>query len=116
MKKRKKQCPEREQVKQRLTYRIMLEKEYTEGCAAWMVDRMGALIDHMQYGHALIAYKRQNGEFRLAKATLVYYERIFGRPYSLISAQKGTLVYWDVEAQGWRNLLIENFLEWRPVV
>ena len=33
--------------------------------------RIESLIDHMQYGHALIAYHKQDGTFRLAKATLL---------------------------------------------
>ncbi|MEO4801001.1 SH3 beta-barrel fold-containing protein, partial [Bacteroides uniformis] len=24
--------------------------------------------------------------------------------------------YWDAEQQGWRTFLIENFMEWRPIV
>ncbi len=46
--------------------RIMLEKNYTETCATWMARRIESLIDHMQYGHALIAYHKQDGTFRLA--------------------------------------------------
>ena len=49
----------------------MLEKNYTETCATWMARRIESLIDHMQYGHALIAYHKQDGTFRLAKATLL---------------------------------------------
>ena len=45
--------------------RIMLEKNYTETCATWMARRIESLIDHMQYGHALIAYHKQDGTFRL---------------------------------------------------
>lgn len=116
MKKTKRELAEREQMRNRLTYRIMQEKEYTEECAKWMVNRIERLVDHMQYGHALLAYKRQDGEFKLAKGTLLYHARAFGRAYSLEQMKGGTLVYWDVEAQGWRNLLVENFLEWRPVV
>lgn len=41
--------------------RIMLEKNYTETCATWMARRIESLIDHMQYGHALIAYHKQDG-------------------------------------------------------
>lgn len=116
MKKSMKKFKEREQVKNRLKFRIMLEKECTESCAEWMTDRIESLIDHIQYGHALIAYKRQDGRFCLAKATLIYYERTFGKTPGLKQIKGGTLIYWDVEAQGWRNLMVENFLEWRPVV
>ena len=116
MKKSIKKLQKREQVKERLKYRIMLEEECTEQCAEWMVNRIENLIDHMQYGHALIAYKRQDGKFTLAKATLLYYEQTFKKAYGLEQVNGGTLIYWDVEAQGWRNLMAENFLEWRPVV
>ncbi|NDV81941.1 hypothetical protein D0T87_08075 [Bacteroides sp. 51] len=51
--------------------RIMFEKECTEECAEWMVDRIESLVSYMQYGHALIAYKRQDGAFRLAMGTLI---------------------------------------------
>lgn len=102
--------------KRLLVVRIMQEKEYTEECARWIVDRVEGLVDYMQYGHALLAYKRQDGEFRLAKGTLLCHERAFGKVYSPEQMKGGILVYWDVEAQGWRNLLVENFLEWRPVL
>ena len=95
--------------------RIMLEKNYTETCATWMAQRIESLIDHMQYGHALIAYHKQDGTFRLAKATLLPYEACFHRKYETARV-KGTIVFWDVEQQAWRNFQLENFLEWRPVV
>ena len=34
---------------------IMQEKGYTEITATWMSNRIEALINHMQYGHAVIA-------------------------------------------------------------
>ena len=93
----------------------MLEKGYTEICAQWMVERLEQLIEHMLHGHAAIAYKKQNGEFRLAMGTLIYYERTFGKTMG-IDHIKGAIVYWDVDAQGWRSLQAENFMEWRPIV
>lgn len=102
-------------MKERLKFRIMIEKGYTEACAEWMVERLEQLMAHLQYGHAAIAYKRQNGEFRLAMGTLVYYERTFGRVQE-IGNIRGAVVYWDVDAQGWRSFQVENFLEWRPIV
>lgn len=95
--------------------RIMLEKEFSETCAQWMAGRIADLIDHMQYGHALIAYHKQDGTFRLAKATLLPYEAEFHRKYE-IARVTGNIVFWDVEQQAWRNFKLENFLEWRPVV
>lgn len=94
--------------------RIMLEKGYSEESAGWMAERIENLIDHIQYGHAVVAYHRQDGTFRLAKATLMPYEEKFGKKYD-ITKVSGTLVYWDVEQQAWRNFMLENFLEWRPV-
>ena len=51
---------------------IMQEKGYTEITATWMSNRIEALINHMQYGHAVIAYRRAiDGEFQFVKATLI---------------------------------------------
>ena len=38
-------------------------KGYTQTCAEWMAERIESLIDHMQYGHALIAFYKQDGTF-----------------------------------------------------
>ena len=64
---------------------------------------------------ALIAYRKQNGDFYMARATLVYYETCFHRKYDIERIQNH-VVYWDIEQQGWRTFQIENFLEWKPVV
>lgn len=94
--------------------RIMLEKNYTENCATWMTQRIESLIDHMQYGCALIAYYRQDGTFKLVRATLITYETAFRREYDILRVT-ATIVYWDIEIQAWRNFQLENFLEWRPI-
>lgn len=94
---------------------IMLEKEYNEPTARWMAERIAALVEHMQYGHALIAYRKQDGSFQLAKGTLIHYEGEFRRAYD-VGQIRSTVVYWNVEQQGWRTFQLENFLEWRPVV
>lgn len=94
---------------------IVFEKEYTETCAVWMVKRIEALIDYMQYGHAVIAYYKQDGTFCLVRATLRHYETDFGQPYDA-DKMYTTLVYQDVELQRWNTFRIENFLEWKPVV
>lgn len=114
--KKKKNLPQVEVAKTRLVYRIMQEKEYTESCSRWMVNRLEALADHMQYGHAVIAYRLQTGDFRLVKGTLLYYACTFGKPYAFKDIKGGVMLYWDVEAQGWRTFQAENFLEWRAVV
>ncbi len=43
----------------------MLEKDYTEQCSEWMAERLEALIEYMQYGHAAVAYMKQDGTFKL---------------------------------------------------
>lgn len=42
----------------------------------WMAERLEALIEYMQYGHAAVAYMKQDGTFKLVKGTLVGYEKI----------------------------------------
>lgn len=104
----------KEETRKRWKNRIMLEKEYTESCAAWMTERIDKLIDHMQYGCALIAYRKQNGAFRMVRATLIPYKNAFGKTYDATKIAS-TVAYWDVERQAWRTFQLENFLEWRPV-
>lgn len=104
-----------EATKQNWKRRIMLEKDYNETCAQWMAERMEALVEHMQYGHALIAYRKQDGEFQLVRATLVYYEEDFKRTYDVNRIQS-VVVYWNTELQGWRTFQLENFLEWRVIM
>ena len=113
--KNKQVAPAIEAAKENWKRRIMLEKDYTETCAQWMAERIAALTEYMQYGHALIAYHKQTGEFQLVRATLVYYEQDFRRAYDASQIQ-GTVIYWNTEQQGWRSFQLENFLEWRPVV
>lgn len=83
MRKSKKNAPLHEALRNLWKIRIMLEKSYTETCATWMAQRIESLIDHMQYGHALIAYHKQDGTFRLAKATLLPYKADFRRDYDI---------------------------------
>lgn len=111
----KKVTPAIEAAKENWKRHIMLEKGYTEACAQWMAERIAALTEHMQYGHALIAYHKQTGEFQLVRATLIYYEEDFRRTYDASRIQSA-VVYWNTELQGWRTFQLENFLEWRPVV
>lgn len=95
---------------------IMQEKGYTEITATWMSNRIEALINHMQYGHAVIAYRRAiDGEFQFVKATLIYYRHDFKREYEGNKIQEAVM-YWDVEERKWKRFRIENFLEWKPVV
>lgn len=114
MKKLKKTASLHEALRNLWKIRIMMEKNYTETCATWMARRIEGLIDHMQYGCALIAYHKQDGTFKLVKATLLPYEATFHRKYE-ITRITATIVFWDVEQQAWRNFQLENFLEWSPI-
>ena len=114
MKKQKRQVSQSEAMKARWKRRIVMEKSYPEGTAQWMAERLEALIEYMQYGHAAVAYMKQDGTFKLVKATLIHYENEFHRNYE-ITRVTGTIIFWDVEQQAWRNFQLENFLEWRPI-
>lgn len=72
--KKRKHTSQQEAVRKRWKIHIMQEKDYTENCAGWMVERIESLIDHMQYGCALIAYHKQDGTFKLVRATLLPYK------------------------------------------
>ena len=115
MKKLKSPASQSETMKLRWKKRIVFEKGYTESCAKWMVERLEALLDHMQYGHATIAYRKQNGSFQLVKATLVYYEAELRKKYDPAEVE-GAVVYWNVDELRWTTFQVENFMEWRPVV
>lgn len=115
MKKMKKSTSSEEVRKENWKRRILLEKDYTQSCAEWMAERLEALINHLQYGNAVIAYRKQDGSFCLVAATLLYYEQDFKRKYDADKVQN-TVVYWNSEQQAWRTFRIENFLEWKPIV
>ena len=85
---RKKPASLHEAIRNLWKIRIMLEKNYTENCATWMAKRIESLIDHMQYGHALIAYHRQDGTFRLVRATLLPYKNMFRLRMLIINHSK----------------------------
>lgn len=81
MKKNRKAVSKNEMMKGKWKRQIMLEKDYTEQCSEWMAERLEALIEYMQYGHAAVAYMKQDGTFKLVKGTLVGYEKDFGKQY-----------------------------------
>ena len=114
MKKLKSPASQSEAMKLRWKRRIVFEKGYTVQCAEWMAERLEALTDHLQYGHAAIAYQKQNGDFRLVKATLIYYETEFHKKYDPTQIE-GAVVYWNVDEQRWTTFQVENFMEWRPI-
>ena len=37
----------------------------------WMAQRINSLLEYMQYGYALIAYRKQDGSFYMGRGTLV---------------------------------------------
>ncbi len=113
--KKRKHTSQQEAVRKRWKIHIMQEKDYTENCAGWMVERIESLIDHMQYGCALIAYHKQDGTFKLVRATLLPYKNAFRKEYDMAKIT-GAVAYWDIELQAWRTFRMENFLEWRAVV
>ena len=76
--------------------------------------RLIDLIDHMQYGYALIAFHKQGTIFKMVKATLMPYESFFHRFYEMERIES-TIVYWDVESQAWRSFQLENLLTGAPV-
>lgn len=115
MKKNRKAVSKNEMMKGKWKRQIMLEKDYTEQCSEWMAERLEALIEYMQYGHAAVAYMKQDGTFKLVKGTLVGYEKDFGKQYNPMEI-KNTVVYRDVEQQRWMTFKIENFMEWRAIV
>lgn len=81
----------------------------------WMAQRINSLLEYMRYGYALIAYRKQDGSFYMGRGTLVSYESDFKKKHDVTSI-KAHIAYWDAEQQGWRTFLIENFMEWRPIV
>ena len=58
MKKNRKAVSKNEMMKGKWKRQIMLEKDYTEQCSEWMAERLEALIEYMQYGHAAVAYMK----------------------------------------------------------
>ena len=114
MKKRKRHASQSESLKLKWKRRIIFEKGYTESCAEWMAERLEALLDHMLYGHATVAYRKQDGSFRMVKATLIHYETEFRKKYDPMAVE-GAVVYWNVDEQRWTTFQVENFMEWRPI-
>ena len=62
---------------------IRQETDLSDETITWMTRRIRLLTEYMAYGCALIAYRKQNGDFYMARATLVYYETCFHRKYDI---------------------------------
>ena len=95
--------------------RIVSEKGYSETIAERIAEKVKSLAEHMQYGHAIIAYYRQNGNFQLVTGTLISYNRDFHHSYDMTQVHS-TFIIWCMEEKGWRTFQIENFLDWKPIV
>lgn len=106
--------PLKRSLQQKWADEIIREKGYSILRASCMSRRIEQLIKHIQCGHAVIAYYRQDGTFKLAKATLLPYKKSFRREFCLNYIHH-IFLYWDVEEQAWRTFRLSNFLEWRPV-
>lgn len=104
-----------EKVKELWKKRIMESTTLSVTSAQWMTQRIESLLDYMQYGYALIAYRKQDGSLYMGRGTLHFYEQDFRRKHDITDI-KAHVVYWDAEQQGWRTFLIENFLEWKPLI
>ena len=72
--------------------------------------RIGALIRQMHHGNVRFHYTRQDGSVRHAIGTLTGYEHSFHQPY-IPRPENTFVVYYDIEAKGWRTFHAENFLD-----
>lgn len=95
--------------------RIAAEKGYSETIAEQIAEKVKSLAEYMQYGHAIIAFYRQNGSFQLVTGTLISYARDFHHAYDMKQVHS-TFIFWCMEEKGWRSFQIENFLDWKPIV
>lgn len=111
----KKQEEQRDRLTEVWKKRIVVEKGYSETIAERIANRVKALAEYMQYGHAIIAFYKQNGNFQLVTGTLISYHREFRHSYDMQQVHS-TFVFWCMEEKGWRSFQIENFLDWKPIV
>lgn len=95
--------------------RIMEEKGCTEAEAEEKAKRIEALTDYMHYGHAAIAFYKQDGTFQLVTGTLIPYSKEYHHPFDMEKVHS-VFVYWNEDAGGWRTFQIENFLGWKAIV
>lgn len=95
--------------------RMINEKGISEKCAEQITQKVIKLTERMQYGHAMIAFHKQDGTFCLEQGTLVGYEKFFHRIYRITQEQE-SIVYWNMEQHAWRRFMIENLLEWKATV
>lgn len=72
--------------------------------------RIGKLIRQMHHGNVCFRYTKQDGTIRRATGTLIGYEHSFRRPYTP-KPENTFVVYYDIDAKGWRTFHAENFLD-----
>lgn len=72
--------------------------------------QIGKLIRQMHHGNVCFRYTKQDGTIRRATGTLIGYEHSFRRPYTP-KPENTFVVYYDIDAKGWRTFHAENFLD-----
>ena len=75
-----------------------------------MAHQIAALIRQMHQGDVHFCYTKQDGSLRHAIGTLTGYEHSFHQPY-IPRSENTFIVYYDIEAKGWRTFHAENFIQ-----
>lgn len=94
--------------------RMIAEKGCSEKYAEEITQRCIELIERMSYGHAMIAFHKQDGTFRMEQGTMVGYEKFFHKPFQITPNQL-SVIFWDTNLHAWRRFMIENLIEWKPI-
>lgn len=94
---------------------IASELECSEVQSAVRAQTLHDLLSYLSCGIALVAYQQQTGEFRFVKSTLVYYEQLFNKPFSMKNITT-TVPLWDIDRNVWRTMRIESLLDWRQIM
>ena len=95
--------------------RIMAEKGISEKEAEKIVKKNIEAAERMLYGHAMIAFNKQDGTFCMEQGTLIGYEKFFHRKF-ILTAKQESIIYWSEEQKGWRRFMIGNLMEWKAIV
>ena len=75
-----------------------------------VAHQIDVLIRKMYLASVSFYYTKQDGSIRHAVGTLTGYEHCFHRPYTP-RPENTFVVYYDIEAKGWRTFHAENFLD-----
>ena len=95
--------------------RMIAEKGFSEKYAKEIAYKCVELIERMSYGHAMIAFHKQDGTFCMESGTLVEYEKFFHRGIHITPKQL-SIVYWNDDLHTWRRFMIENLIDWKAIV